>query len=169
MIRLERRSLADCQSDLLICGVDERGRVDAGPIGALFQEAGGQFEESLKAGLGNGSRLPGSVVITPSFGLLERGVKSLALVVVRPAPRLEQLRQAIAIIAHQIGEQGWRSLSCPALGCGANLLDPTQAAYAILEGLTPRIRDGLEVELALPRESEYRAFEAVARRLKLRY
>ncbi|MBT9582122.1 macro domain-containing protein [bacterium] len=164
---LSRGSLADCQAELLVCGVNDTGKVDAGAIGALFQEAGGLLEECLQTGLANGSRLPGSVVLTPPFELAHRGVKGLALVVVRPVPSLDQLRQAAAMVAHQIMTQGWKSLACPALGCGAGALPPAQAAHALLEGLASLLRQGLELELALPRPADYEAYQAVARQLKL--
>lgn len=167
MLSLTRQSLADCQAEMLVCGVTEDGQVKHGAIGALFQEAGGQLEECLKAGLGNGSRTPGSVVLTPPFGLESRGVKGLALVVVRPVPSLEELRQAVQIIAHQVQQQKLKSLACPALGCGADALPPAQAAYAILESLRPLIREGLEVELALPREADHQGFLSAARHLKM--
>jgi O-acetyl-ADP-ribose deacetylase (regulator of RNase III) len=167
MVAISRGSLADCQAELLICGVHDSGRVDGGAIGALFQEAGGLLEECLKAGLGNGSREPGSVVITPPFGLAERGVRSLALVVVRPVPSLDQLRQAVQIIVHLVTAQRFKSLACPALGCGVGALPPAQAARVLLEAFAPHVRTGLEVELALPRSEDFQAYRAAAQQLKL--
>lgn len=167
MLTLSRQSLADCRAELLVCGVSDDGEVKHGAIGALFQAAGGQLEECLKAGLGHGSRTPGSVVLTPAFGLTDRGVKALALVVVRPVPSLDELRQAMRMVAHHAREQKLKSLACPALGCGADALNPVQAAYAVLESLRPLLGEGVEIELALPRQADHQGFQSAARHLKL--
>lgn len=168
MLTLSRHSLAECRAQMLVCGCDQSGRVDSGALGSLLQQAGPELEPCLKAGLAGGSREPGALLLTPAFQLRPAaGVEHLALVIVRPCPTPDQLRQAAHMLSHLVQSLKLRSLACMALGCGAGLLPPAQAARALLEPLLPQLKDGLELELALPRLTDFQAYHRVGQQLRL--
>lgn len=147
----------------MVAGIDGQGKLDGGAGAALLREAGPQLLDFVRAGLAADSRLPGSVVLTPAFQLA--GVKQLALVVVRPTPTLDQLRQALQKLAF-LGEST-QSVACAALGTGSRALPAATVAQVTLEVLRPMTQGGRDLHLYLPGQREYQAFCEVARRLRL--